>query len=108
MHVTAFESEAYAARDSAEDITNLAMVMVDFNYDHNVFDLDAVFFADELAGRNWSFEIDAADTGEQMMIIYLDVFGNEHRELKRTSTFKRPAQRGQRKRAPEARAQSRA
>ncbi len=93
VRVTAFESEAYAARDSEEDIANLAMVMVDYDYDNKIFDLDAVFFADELAGRDWSFEIDAEAVGEQMMIIYLDVFGNEHREIKRPSAFKRPRRR---------------
>ena len=97
VRVTAFESEAYAAHESEEDIANLAMVMVDVDYDNEIFDLDAVFFADELASRDWSFEIDAGDAGTQMMIIYLDVFGNEHREVKRPSAFDRPVQRRQRR-----------
>ncbi len=44
-----FESEAFASVESAENIENLAMVLVDYSYDGEVFDLDAVHFAEDLA-----------------------------------------------------------
>jgi hypothetical protein len=90
VQVVEFESEAYAASDSEENISDLAMVMVDADYDGEIFDLDAVFYAEGLQDDQWSFELADADVGEHLMLIYLDVYGNEHRETKKRTDFKRP------------------
>jgi len=90
VEVIEFESEAYAATDSEEDISDLAMIMVDADYDGEIFDLDAVFYAEDLQDGDWSFELDLVTVGKKVMLIYLDVYGNEHREVKKRSEFKRP------------------
>jgi site-specific DNA-methyltransferase (adenine-specific)/adenine-specific DNA-methyltransferase len=90
VKVEEFESEAYAATDSEENISDLAMVMVDADYDEEIFDLDAVFYAEGLQENDWSFELRASSAGEQLMLIYLDVYGNEHREVKKRADFTAP------------------
>ncbi len=85
--IEAFESEAFSARASSENIADLAMVMVDYSYDDDVFDLDAVHFADDLVRQGWQFDIPKAEVGRQMMLIYVDVFGNELREVKTAEAF---------------------
>ena len=99
--VQEFESEAYAAVESTVDIADLAMVMVDYDYDGEVFDLDAVRFREDLEKDNYRIEIPLEGVGKQMMLIYLDVFGNEHREVKISADFSVP-RKGRRRRAPTA------
>jgi hypothetical protein len=87
IQIRAFESEAYAASYSEENISDLAMVMVDLNYDSDIFDLDEVFYGEDLAEKSWTIELNAGDVGDEIMLVYLDVYGNEHRELKTPADF---------------------
>jgi DNA methylase len=82
-----FESEAFTAVESVENIENLAMVLVDYSYDGEVFDLDAVHFAEDLAQEDWRVVIPKADAGKKLMLIYIDIYGNEHREVKSPADF---------------------
>lgn len=88
--VQEFESEAYAAVESNADIADLAMVMVDYDYDGEVFDLDAIRFREDLEKDDYRIEIPSEAVGKQVMLIYLDVFGNEHREVKGSADFRVP------------------
>jgi DNA modification methylase len=87
VDIDRFESRAYNADDSEEEVAGLAMVMLDYDYDGAVFDLDAALFAEGLAETDWSIEISKDEVADQIMIVYLDIFGNEHRETKQVSDF---------------------
>jgi site-specific DNA-methyltransferase (adenine-specific)/adenine-specific DNA-methyltransferase len=87
IEITSFESEAFSARPTAEDITDLAMVLVDHSYDEEVFCLESVFFADDLERSNWKFTIPRAGISNRVMIIYVDLYGNEFREVKYVDEF---------------------
>jgi hypothetical protein len=87
VSILEFESEAYAASPSEENIADLAMVLVDHDYDGEIFDVDAVYYAGDLAESNWQLEIAAADVGARLMIVYIDVYGNELRETKSVADF---------------------
>ncbi len=87
VEIAAFESEAFSTTESEENIANLAMVLVDYDYEGETFDVNAVHFADDLKKASWRFFIPAKDAGKQILIVYVDLFGNEHRELKRPSDF---------------------
>ncbi len=67
---------------------SLAMVMVDFDYNGEIFNLSKYFFGDEIAKNKfkatWS-----EDIGKQVMVIYLDIFGNEKKEIIAKSDFER-------------------
>jgi len=63
----------------------LSMVMVDYDYNGEVFDFDDVFYAEDLKMNKWEVSFYADKMDRQIMIIYVDIFGNEKREVK---TFK--------------------
>jgi site-specific DNA-methyltransferase (adenine-specific)/adenine-specific DNA-methyltransferase len=69
----------------------LSMVMVDYDYNGKVFDFDDVFYAEDLKRNNWGVHFDADKIDSQIMIIYIDIFGNEKREVKKLSDFQRRA-----------------
>jgi len=71
-----------------ENYETLSMVMVDYNYDGKVFDLDEVFYADKLK-PDFEVRFDSAKPDKQMMVIYLDIYGNEKKEILNLKDFKK-------------------
>jgi site-specific DNA-methyltransferase (adenine-specific)/adenine-specific DNA-methyltransferase len=67
----------------------LSMVMVDYDYDGEgeVFEMDTVFYAGDIEKNGWEFRLPAKQIGQQMMIIYIDVYGNEYKEVKTLVDF---------------------
>ncbi len=70
-----------------ENIETLSMVMLDYDFDGEVFDLDEVFYAEDLKKIDYEVRFDKEKVKGDIMIIYLDVFGNEKREVKRVEDF---------------------
>jgi site-specific DNA-methyltransferase (adenine-specific)/adenine-specific DNA-methyltransferase len=71
-----------------ENYETLSMVMVDYNYDGKVFDLDEVFYADKLK-PDYEVRFDSGKLDKQMMVIYLDIYGNEKKEILSLQDFKK-------------------
>ncbi|KKT30984.1 MAG: site-specific DNA-methyltransferase (adenine-specific), site-specific DNA-methyltransferase (adenine-specific) [Microgenomates group bacterium GW2011_GWC1_44_10] len=71
-----------------ENYETLSMVMVDYNYDGKVFDLDEVFYADKLK-PDFEVRFDSGKLDKQMMVIYLDTYGNEKKEVLSLNNFKK-------------------
>lgn len=71
-----------------ENRETLSMVMVDYNYNGEIFDFDDVFYAEDLKKNNSEVRFDAEKIDGQMMIIYIDIFGNEKREVKKNKDFR--------------------
>jgi len=67
---------------------SLSMVMVDFDYDGEIFNLDKVYYASEIEKNGWEVHLPVESIKEQMMVIYLDIYGNEYREIKSIKDFK--------------------
>jgi len=59
----------------------LSMVMVDFEYNGKVFDLDKVFYADALKNNSWKIEFPLKDVTGNVMLVFLDIYGNESRMI---------------------------
>ena len=61
----------------------LSMVMLDFNYDEKsqVFDLDAVQYADAIKEARWKVTFRPDLLGQKVMVVFLDIYGNEARIL---------------------------
>jgi site-specific DNA-methyltransferase (adenine-specific)/adenine-specific DNA-methyltransferase len=57
----------------------LSMVMVDFDYHADVFDLDKVFYAAALKENGWKIEFSHKDVVGDVMLVFLDIYGNESR-----------------------------
>ena len=66
----------------------LSMVMVDYNYNGEVFALDAVFYAGDIEKNGWEVRMPLESLGKQMMVIYIDIYGNEYREIKTEADFR--------------------
>lgn len=76
---------------SPEEFKNyetLSMVMMDYNYDGRVFDLDEVFYADNIK-PDFEVRFDSKKIDKQMMAIYLDIYGNEKKEILSLKDFKK-------------------
>lgn len=67
----------------------LSMVMIDEDYDGKIFDMDYSFFGDEIANNNFKVIFPKQKAGQKIMIIYLDVLGNERAEVKDIKEFKK-------------------
>ena len=70
-----------------ENMETLSMVMVDYDYDGKVFNFDDVFYAEDLKKQGYEIHFDSNKLNGQMMVIYIDIFGNEKREVKKLGDF---------------------
>lgn len=84
IRIKAFKSEA-VVRDGGVQANRktLSMVMLDydFNTKSDVFDLDAVFYAEAIEKANWEVRFPLESVGEQLMAVFVDIYGNEAREV---------------------------
>ncbi len=91
IKINKFKSEAMLK--GASQLANresLSFIMLDFNYDdeEKVFDLDKTVYASEIENNNWEIHLPLKSINDKMMIIYLDIYGNEYREIKTKVDFK--------------------
>ena len=88
IKITKFESKGLGkpSIDNAEELEFLAMVMIDKDYKGKIFNLCEVVFAEKI--ENGEVYFDFEGVGQEIMAIYLDVYGNEFREVISSSDFK--------------------
>lgn len=88
IKIKTFKSEAMLK--GASQLGNresLSMIMVDFDYDGEIFNLDKVYYASEIEKNGWKVYLPLENIKRQIMIIYLDIYGNEYREVKTLQDF---------------------
>lgn len=83
IRIDSFYSEA-AVREPMQKRGNretLSMVMLDYDYDAeaDVFDLDEVYYAGTIEAAGWEVRFPANRLGAQVMVVFLDIYGNEAR-----------------------------
>jgi len=66
----------------------ISMVMLDYDFDGEVFDLDEVFYAEDLKKNGFEVRFAEDKVNGQVMVIYIDIFGNEKREVKTIKDFR--------------------
>jgi site-specific DNA-methyltransferase (adenine-specific)/adenine-specific DNA-methyltransferase len=89
IKIKTFKSEAMLK--GASQLGNresLSMVMVDYDFDGEIFNLDKVYYASDIEKNGWEVHLPSESVKDQMMIIYLDIYGNEYREIKNIKDFK--------------------
>ena len=94
IKIKTFKSEAMLK--GASQIPNresLSMIMVDFDYNGDTFNLQKVLYASEIEKNNWEVHLPVESFKDKIMIIYLDIYGNEYREIKTVNDFKRREER---------------
>lgn len=88
IHIKTFKSRAMVKGATQKgNLETLSMVMVDYDYDGEVFALDAVFYAADIEKNGWEVRMPLESLGKQVMIIYMDIYGNEYREVKTPADF---------------------
>ena len=88
IRIKTFKSEPLRKKGNRE---TLSMVMLDYDYDGEVFDLDAVFFADAIEKAGWEVRFPVESVGRQVMAVFVDIYGNEAREVIPEEKLGRPA-----------------
>lgn len=82
LKITQFKSHSkIKGGETGEGREALSMLMLDFNYDGEVFDFDAVFYAHQLATADWTVRFAEENLGEKMMAVFIDIHGNEAQEV---------------------------
>ncbi|MPZ29551.1 MAG: site-specific DNA-methyltransferase [Rhodospirillales bacterium] len=84
IRIKKFRSEA-VVRDTARKTGNretLSMVLLDYDYAaSDMFQFDAVVYAETLENAGWEIRVPAEAIGDRMMAIFIDIYGNEAREV---------------------------
>jgi hypothetical protein len=88
IKIEKFESKTISKKPlTFANLETLSMVMLDHNFDGEVFNLNQVFFAEDLKEGDYEVRFSQEKAKGQIMIIYLDIFGNEKREIKTLADF---------------------
>jgi site-specific DNA-methyltransferase (adenine-specific)/adenine-specific DNA-methyltransferase len=97
INIEKFESKVISRKPlEFANLETLSMVMLDYDFDGEVFDLDEVFYAEDLKkhalseaeGNGCEVRFAEDKVKEQIMAIYIDIFGNEKREIKTLLDFR--------------------
>jgi len=91
IRIKTFKSRAMVKGATQKgNLETLSMVMVDYDYDGEVFALDAVFYAADIEKNGWEVRLPLESLCKQVMVIYMDIYGNEYREVKTPADFSSP------------------
>lgn len=90
IRIKTFKSEA-VVRDAGKKANRETLSMVMFDYDFSgesdVFDLDEVFYAEAIQKTGWEVRFPLESIGKQLMAVFVDIYGNEAREVIPASMF---------------------
>lgn len=80
VKIKKFESKArLRGEDKVSKHDALSMVMVDYDYNGKVFDLDKAFYANAIKDNKWKIELPTKEIKGNAMLVFLDIYGNEAR-----------------------------
>jgi DNA modification methylase len=93
IRIKTFKSEAVVREPKQKkgNLETLSMVMLDDDYDRDVFDLDAVFYAGAIEKADWEVRFPLESLERQIMAVFVDIYGNEARELIPAERFGAPS-----------------
>jgi site-specific DNA-methyltransferase (adenine-specific)/adenine-specific DNA-methyltransferase len=82
LKISSFKSRVRLRNEDVYgDVETLSAVMFDFDFDGEVFDLDMVFYGDQLKRNEWEARFPYEGLSEKIMAVFLDIHGNEAREV---------------------------
>jgi site-specific DNA-methyltransferase (adenine-specific)/adenine-specific DNA-methyltransferase len=82
IRIKTFQSRArLRTEDVYGGLETLSMVMVDYDYNGEVLDLDRVFYNSELETSSWEARFPYESLGEKLMVVFIDIHGNESQHL---------------------------
>ncbi|MFH1974908.1 MAG: site-specific DNA-methyltransferase [Pseudomonadota bacterium] len=94
LRIKTFKSEAMVREPFRKkgNRETLSMVMLDYNFDtaSDIFNLNAIFYAGDIEKADWKVLFPIESLGDNVMAVFVDIYGNEARELIPADRF-RPA-----------------
>ena len=82
LRVEKFESSVRLREGSVYGgLETFSMLLLDFDYNGDVFDLDAVFYGHQLEETDWEASFPLGNVGDKIMAVFMDVHGNEAQEI---------------------------
>lgn len=82
LKITGFKSHARLRKEDVYGgLETFSMLLLDFDYNSEVFELDRVFYARDLAAQDWEARFPLESLGENVMAVFMDIHGNEAREV---------------------------
>ena len=94
LRIKTFKSEAMVREPFRKkgNRETLSMVMLDYNFDtaSDIFNLSAIFYAGDIEKADWEVRFPIESLGDNVMAVFVDIYGNEARELIPADCF-RPA-----------------
>jgi site-specific DNA-methyltransferase (adenine-specific)/adenine-specific DNA-methyltransferase len=67
----------------------LSMVMIDYDFNGEYFDMDDKWFVQDLEKNNYEARFPIDKMKDKVMIVYMDMYGNEKKEVKTLKDFKK-------------------
>jgi site-specific DNA-methyltransferase (adenine-specific)/adenine-specific DNA-methyltransferase len=91
IKIRTFKSEAVVREPMRKkgNRETLSMVMLDydFNRETDVFEFDAIVYAEDIEKADWEVRFPVEAIGDQVMAVFVDIYGNEAREVIPGSRF---------------------
>jgi len=98
VKIKTFKSQAMAKGASQKgNLETLSMVLVDYDYPYDPtrrgkepplpFELDDRFYASDIQAAEWEVRMPLDSLGKHVMLIYVDIYGNEYTEIKSAADF---------------------
>ena len=89
VRIETFESRIISHKPlEFKNLETLSMVMLNYGFNGEFFDLDEVFYAEDLKKNDYEVRFAEDKVKDQIMVIYIDIFGNEKREVKTLRDFR--------------------
>jgi len=89
IHIKTFESKTISKKPlELENLESLSMVIIDYNYNWEYVDFEEVLYADQVKKNNYKISLDKNQLKKDCMIIYIDIFWNEKREIISLKSFR--------------------
>ena len=70
-----------------DNLESLAMVIIDYEYNWEYINYEEVLYAKDLKKDDYKFKLDKSRLNEDCMVIYIDIFWNEKREIINKNSF---------------------
>lgn len=91
LSIEEFESRArIRGQERLGGLETFSMLLLDFDYDGEVFGLDAAHYAGKMQSDEWRAWFPAEGIGRQVMAVFMDIYGNEAREVIPREKFESP------------------
>ncbi|MFA5748397.1 MAG: site-specific DNA-methyltransferase, partial [Candidatus Absconditabacterales bacterium] len=89
IRIKTFESKIISKKPlELQNLESLSMVIIDYEYNGEYVDFEEVLYADQIKKNDYKISLDKNRLKQDCMIIYIDIFGNEKREIISLKSFR--------------------